>query len=189
MIINAGDFLALFPPGRTDAFGWHDGRRASVVKRSLDEFIIRQHLLGKSRVGFFPLNSEGQTRWGVIDIDDAGGSPVLDIVKKGREWGLKLAVEKSKSKGHHIWLLLADWTPTIKVRTILQGLLDETGWVEKWDFELFPKQTELANGAFGNYLFMPWHGGSLKEGRTVFVDIDSGWRPWADQVDHLRGLR
>ena len=189
MKITPAEFLAFFPPGRMDCFGFHDGRRASVVKKPLDEFVVRQHLAGKARIGFFPLNDKGCVRWACIDLDDAGVSPVIALVRKAREWGLTFAVERSKSKGHHLWLFFSEWTSAAKVRQVLKGMLVETGWAEHWDFEIFPKQAELADGAYGNYLFMPWQGQSVKEGRTVFVDMTKDqWPPWPDQGGFLREM-
>ncbi|MFB3110871.1 MAG: AAA family ATPase, partial [Gemmatimonadales bacterium] len=185
-MIDAQRFLELFPPGRRNAFGQHDGKRAFTVKSTPTPFVVRQHLQGKSRLGLYPLDAEGRASWAVIDLDDAGVSAVKEITKAAQKWGLRLAVERSKSKGWHLWFFFSEAVPAVKARTTLQGVIHAAGW-GKWNFEIFPKQSQIKSDAFGNYLFMPWNGHSVKEDRTVFIDTTKDpWPPVPDQADYIR---
>ncbi len=185
-MIDAERFLDLFPPGRRNAFGQHDGKRAFTVKSTPTPFVVRQHLQGRSRLGLYPLDAEGRVSWAVLDLDDAGVSAVEEITRAAQKWGLRLAVERSKSKGWHLWLFFSEAVPAAKARAALRGIVHAAGWGE-WNFEIFPKQSQLKGDAFGNYLFMPWNGESVKEGRTVFVDTTKNqWPPVPDQAGYVR---
>ncbi len=184
--MKASEFLRLFPPGRMDCYGLHDGRRERVVWETLTTSVIEQHLAGNVRLGLFPLTLEGHTAWGVIDIDNDKAAPVDELVGRGKQWGLTFAVERSKRKGHHLWVFCDTGVSAAKVRTVLLGVLKSTRWR---DLEIFPKQSIPGKDGPGNYLYHPYQGHSVKEGRTVFIDIHKiKWPPFANQVAYLQRL-
>lgn len=184
--MKASEFLNLFPPGRMDCYGLHDGQRERVVKEPLTTSVIEQHLAGDVRLGLFPLTPEGHTSWAVIDIDNDRAAPVVELVGKGKEWGLTFAVERSKRKGHHLWVFFGPGVSAAKVRAVVRGLVARTRWR---DLEIFPKQDIPGKDGPGNYLYYPYQGRSVKEGRTVFINIHKpGWPPFVNQVGYLQRL-
>lgn len=182
--MTAEQLLALFP-GRTDAHGFSPGDGKFITKRQpLKPIHARAHLTGDVRIGRHFVLADGTCRMAVIDVDDSGATPVLDLRDGLRKHSLPFAVEKSKSKGHHIWLWFESPVPAWKARAVLRALVAEAGWP---DLEVFPKQDGIAEGdGLGNFVWLPLQGASVKEGRTLFLDIDqSQWPPYPDQAAFL----
>ena len=93
-------------------------------------------------------------------------------------------VEKSKSKGFHVWLFFDEPIPARAVRRALLRILKKAGL----DCELFPKQDSLAsNNGLGNFIYLPLFGGSVKTGGTLF--LNSQFEPYPDQWTHLSKVR
>ena len=79
---------------------------------------------------------------------------------------LKINLERSKSKGYHGWCFFDAPVEAVKVRIVFESILEELGI----RCELFPKQDEVLDNQFGNFIFLPLFGGDVKNGRTVFVN-------------------
>lgn len=138
--------------GRRDAWGALHGEcvRQSVTQRSY--FL---HLIGKVSLGIYPLLDDGTSRFGAIDLDRDD----LDLVLKIREelWdiGLKQTfIERSKSKGYHIWVFFSGPVRAKEVRHILNSILSKLNLT----LEVFPKQDYLKRGEIGNYINLPYFG-------------------------------
>src|SRR3989304_6060368 len=88
---------------RDDAFGSQaaDGQY-TAVRAPLEDASLRAHLLGRVRIGAYAMAPDDTSRWGVLDTDQGGAAPVLDLRDALRQLGIPFVVEKSKSKGHHV---------------------------------------------------------------------------------------
>ncbi len=178
--------LALFP-GRTDAYGLLPAGGKYVSKPGrLTVTHARAHLRGEVRIGRYVVLPEGTCWWGVIDVDTGGVTPVLDLRDVLRKHRLPFAVERSKEKGHHVWVWFAVASPAWKARGLLRALVAEAGWP---DLEVFPKQDTLDGKRLGNFVNFPLHGESVKAGRTVFLNLDAEqWPPYKDQFAYLESV-
>lgn len=154
--------------GRTDAWGALHGEciRQQVMQRNY--FL---HLIGKVSLGIYPLLDDGTCRFGAIDLDRDD----LDLVIKIREelWdiGLKQTfIERSKSKGYHLWVFFSGSVKAKEVRHILNSVLSKLNL----NLEVFPKQDHLKEGEIGNYINLPYFGGlkNMPE-RRVILDVRS----------------
>ena len=110
-------FQSLFLPGRTDCYAKMKGTRAISIKEPLTTDVLQQHLTGTERIALYPLTSEGKTWLGLLDLD-SGVTPVLDLVVLAKKWGALLAVERSKSKGYHLWLFFSEVSLAIEALTV-----------------------------------------------------------------------
>ncbi len=178
--------LALFP-GRTDAHGFSpaDGK-FSTKRQPLKPIHAKAHLAGEVRIRRHFVLPDDTCHMAVIDVDDGGVTPVLDIRDVLRKHRLPFAVEKSKSKGYHVWLWFASPVPAWKARAVLRALVAEAGWP---DVEVFPKQVTVDGDGLGNFVWLPLHGASVKEGRTLFLNIsEDKWPPYPDQAAFLASV-
>ena len=75
-------------------------------------------------------------------------------------------IERSKSKGYHVWTFFDKPIEAVKPRLVFEMIMEELDTT----CEIFPKQDEVGENQFGNFIFLPLFGGDIKRGRTVFVD-------------------
>lgn len=78
-------------------------------------------------------------------------------------------IERSKSKGYHVWIFFDQGGVLArKARLVTHKILEDMG---RPGTEVFPKQDELADGiSYGNFIHAPLFGALVPKGRTVFVD-------------------
>jgi len=151
--------------GRTDSYGYGN----MCIKEQLNDVIYEEHLMGQERIGVYPIIKGSQVKWCAIDIDEDSFDKVLNTYNELKTLGLSPYIERSKSKGFHIWVWFTDWVDAIKPRLVVEMILEKF----KYNFEIFPKQDYVEEGRFGNFIFLPLFGGSVREDRTVFIDIDN----------------
>ncbi len=153
---------------------------------------LEAHLRGEIRIGAHCTAPDDTVRWGCIDIDKdhlplgmTDREAVHRVVNRLEAAGFSCLVERSKSRGYHVWVFFTASLPAWKVRACLCAIVADVGLP---DLEVNPKQNylqETENGC-GNYVFAPWHGGSRREGRTQFVDLTSeDWTPLPNQEQAL----
>jgi hypothetical protein len=184
----AGLLLELFR-GRRDVYGkqTRDGRIVTA-HRPLTPEVIQGHLAGWHRVGVHPVLDDGTAWWGCCDFDDgsvAAPSAVREVLSRA---GLPCHIERSKLKGHHVWLFFPAPRPTAEIRAILRGVLAKAG---EWQAEMFPKQDALKEGGVGNFVFLPCCGIPSDTGlpRAVFLDTGrDGWPPVAAPGAYIEGI-
>jgi len=165
--------------GRTDAFGLCVEGNSFVAKNPIGDSDYKKHIAGDKnhRIGILLLVN-GCVHWAVVDVDQENREAVEKICFHLREYGMFPHIERSKSKGFHIWLFFDGWIGAGVIRGILKKILTDAGYKDQ--FEIFPKQD---GGEFGNYVFLPLHGESVRNGRTVFVNPD--FTPIPDQWRYL----
>lgn len=163
-------FLALFA-GYPEIRGiWHPERpiekQCWTYKQGPDEEAWIAHLSGKCVVkggkthayglGVIPLDPQGNTVWGAIDIDAHSAETSIDIpalVDKIHELGLPLLVAKTRRSGAHAYLFLEEPTNAATVKKLLIKWARDLGFEGS---ETFPNQTEIKGSGSGYWLNMPY---------------------------------
>jgi len=184
-------FQQLFK-GRNDAYG-----AGECVKEAVTEAVIKGHLIGKRRIGRYPLSPEimdgSGTLWVAADIDDDDLGLAIQFCEALEHIEIPCYIERSKSKGYHVWVFFAEPIEAKWARGLMKYAIDllerDTDYRIK---EVFPKQNAIkqndGNYGFGNYIYLPLFGESVKEGRTVFLDSNNGYKPHPDQWAFLQSI-
>lgn len=179
-------YLTLFQElfeGRKDCYGVRlSSGQEWAEKKALTADVLRGHLKGKKRIGVYPL-VEDKCKFAVVDFDRDNFQDASAIVKRLSSYRLPAYVERSKSKGFHIWLFFSNWTKARKVRTILKATLEELAL----EAEIFPKQDSTKNGGLGNYIYLPFFNLDNNGGRTVFLDEEGN--PYPEQIKILQQIQ
>jgi len=173
--------------GRVDCYGQGDG---CCVKEPLTPEVMARHLAGKGAVGIYPVTADNRCRWVCVDLD-LPGEP--DLAQWAKALGLAEAfqrlscspfIERSKSKGFHVWVFFRDAVEAAWGRQVAAKALADAGLPA--DTEVFPKQDRVDDATpFGNYVNLPYHGPN-GNGRRVMLDPTTG-KPWtvAEFLDAL----
>jgi len=154
-------FMKLFS-GRTDCYGINQ----ICLKQPLTKEEYKNHLEGVQRIGVYPIFEQKMTHWIACDIDFPNFDTALMIKQKADKFKIKMWIERSKSKGFHVWCFFNKPIEAVKPRLVFEMILEEL----EIKCELFPKQDEVGENQFGNFIFLPLFGGDTKNGKTVFVD-------------------
>ena len=161
-------------------------------KTPLTETVVRDHLLGKYRIGVHPI-VDGKAKFGAIDLDsnDLGHVDALSETFRVLEIPFKIAV--SKSANGHFYSHSEEWLPAGLFQKTMQRIAETSGVPRSkgtkgtpgfrpgidWP-KIYPNE-----GA----IFLPFFdlGNSIKKGRNVFVDpkslqpfdLDGQWKELA----------
>ena len=177
-----------FFTGRTDVYGTYDPKtgRAYQVKQPVTDQVLLSHLKGKRPYGVYLLEAD-RVRAAAVDFDDNDPAAPLAFVASATGYSIPAHIERSKSKGFHVWLLFAEEGVTAaKARLVIQHILAEIG---KPNVEVFPKQDALVDGVtYGNFINAPLFGALVPQGRTVFVDPSRDMQPYPNQWDFLESI-
>ena len=145
-------FVSLFR-GRGDVYGHEEGR---CVKAPLTPELFRQHLDGVQAIGVYPMVPIGSVHhvvWGCsdIDIEDlAGARKIQSALSAVRVVSF---VERSRSKGYHVWVFAEEVVPASDMRRMLLCAHQVAEYPAR---EVNPKQETLATGQYGNYVRLPY---------------------------------
>lgn len=148
-----GLYVSLFR-GRADVYGHEEGR---CVKEALTTDVFQGHLEGTHLpVGVYPivpLRGGFHVIWGCsdIDVEDLGMARRLQSALQAA--GITSWVERSRSKGYHVWVFSAGLVPASDMRRMLL-LAHQVADVPPR--EVNPKQEVLAGGNYGNYVRLPY---------------------------------
>lgn len=145
-------FAALFN-GRTDAYGSDEG---GCVKQPVDTELYANHLHGITPIGIYPMflrGGEWMCVWGCsdIDIDDLQGA--RSIQEALRAAGVVSYLERSRSKGYHIWVFAVEPVPAAQMRRMFLCAHQVAEYPAR---EVNPKQETLELNQFGNYVRLPY---------------------------------
>ncbi|MFC2085201.1 hypothetical protein ACFLS9_09095, partial [Bacteroidota bacterium] len=181
-------FMSLFQ-GLPDAYGTYNIETGKHwrVKENVTEKVILDHLKGKQSYGFYPLMGV-KSRVGVVDFDSMNSEPPLKFIRKANHYGIDAYLERSKSKGYHVWIFFKkEGVIASKVRLVIKFNLDEIGSPQT---EIFPKQNKLnGHGYYGNFINAPLFGKLVQKGRTVFINPDLSLKPYPDQWTFLESVK
>jgi len=99
---------------------------------------------------------EWVVHWGCIDWDQGYEQSWPDAINTHnalKAYGITSWIERSRSKGWHLWVFADTWVPAELMRNALIGACQIVDAPIK---EVNPKQTELAEGGLGNYVRLPY---------------------------------
>ena len=161
--------------------------------------VIRWHLRGKDgygkpfEMGAYPMSKDETVTFAVIDFDKlAWRRDALLVVKKIRELGLPVALERSRSgKGAHVWFFFAESTSARMVRAALSYIITLTLEahpeisLDSYD-RIIPNQATLPKGGFGSLVALPLQYEARKIDNSCFVNDD--WVAHDDQWAFLSSI-
>jgi hypothetical protein len=181
------DLFRSFFTGLTQVYGTYDpaNGRSWQEKKPVTDRTILSHLKGEQPYGVYLLESD-RTCAIAVDFDTPDPFPSVEFVNAARHYQLSTYIERSKSKGFHIWIFFnKGGVKAFKARLVVKNILNE---IEYPDTEIFPKQDLLHNGAsYGNFINTPLFGGLVPSGKTVFVDPHT-LKPYPDQWAILESI-
>lgn len=181
----------------SDAYGLEmPSGRPKAERKPLTDDLLRDHLVGKIRVGAYTTDVEGLADQIIIDIDipkeRAGDLKEWDQARmKAKrvhgicdEIGVEAFITSSKSRGYHVRAL---WDPA-PAAVLKKGgeYLSRRAGVQA---EVFPKQDKRPEDGLGNFVWLPLHGASLGAGKTAILATENGLDPLPDQWEALRGVK
>ena len=156
--------------GRGDVYGHEEGR---CVKEPLNHEIFRQHLEGIQAIGVYPMvpmNGVHYVVWGCsdIDIEDLAGARKIQSALRAVQ--VESFIERSRSKGYHVWVFAEEPVTASAMRRML---LVAHQVAEYPATEVNPKQETLASGQYGNYVRLPYFNGlDMSDSHRRILDDD-----------------
>lgn len=163
------DFITLFR-GRGDCYGSEEG---GCIRRPLDRTVFANHLQGITGIGVYPAvpASTPFCVWGCSDIDfeDLGAARLLQRTLEMA--GIASFVERSRSKGYHVWVFSSEPVPAETMRRALLVVHQVADYPAR---EVNPKQSDVSINKVGNYVRLPYLGGLVgtPERRVILDDND-----------------
>lgn len=149
------DFVTLFR-GRGDVYGHNEGR---CVKEPLTPERFAHHLDGREPIGVYPLVPMAPAGtfgcvWGCSDFDTADAYEHATAIREAfLAIGIAAWVERSRSKGYHVWVFATAIVPAVYMRNMFLAAHQVAGVPAT---EVNPKQTTLGYGQYGNYVRLPY---------------------------------
>lgn len=145
-------------------------------------------------VGIYVMDNNSMTQVLVMDFDKMGWQDAVRAIRKAaRTQEVEAAVERSRSgNGGHVWFFFERPVDAKLARDFGNALIEQAmaaggslGF-EAFD-RMFPAQTTIPNGGFGNLIAAPFQGRARARGNSVFVDDD--FVPYPDQWIYLSGVK
>lgn len=164
--------------GRLDAWGTEDG---GCVRVPGGYPPYEAHLDGSGDpIGIYPIIREvGHVEfgvvWGACDIDYDDIQEAINFHDLLAQVGIPSYIERSRSKGFHVWVFVENW---ISAETMRHALLVVRDFLKMSAREIYPKQTSLKEGELGNYLRLPY------PGVLAGIDVDSTRRTMLKSHSH-----
>lgn len=125
--------------------------------RPLEEADIQDHLKGDKTLGIYLVEPELNTvNFLALDIDKRDKALLRALFEAAFEIGIKdnqVLIEDSGNKGWHIWIPFANPVPANKARILGEIIVKVSKTKEI--IEIFPKQTRVALGGYGNGIKLP----------------------------------
>jgi hypothetical protein len=137
---------------------------------------VRGHLEGEPPIGVYPLfrkdyqrTAEWYVNWLAVDLDE--GEPdfvhACNLQRLLGRFGVYGWIERSRSKGFHVWVYLRQ---PLTAEMGREAMLGACRLVDVPTKEVYPKQTVLEGKGFGNCLLLPYPNMG-NPGRQVVVDM------------------
>lgn len=180
-MILTTEFHSLFQ-GRSDVWfdcikdvrgGMHYSRKHNAMvedyegSSSLTFDRLVDHLFGEQPIGAYNLRSDSTVMWSATDIDVENLDWALWLMDVWYYYGMNPIIERSRSKGYHLWLFHPEPVEAETARKAWQ-------WVhqvaEVPATEVYPKQVK-GEKTFGNCIRLPY-GNYRNEGRQCFIWVD-----------------
>ena len=164
-------FVTLFR-GRGDCYGGDEGK---CVYRPLNRDVFQQHLTDGPYIGVYPAVPRGTAEsicvWGCTDIDVESLDDARLMQRTLEMAGVVAFVERSRSKGYHVWVFASDPVPAETMRRMLLVAHQVADYPAR---EVNPKQSNVSASKVGNYVRLPYPGGlkGTPERRVILDDND-----------------
>lgn len=181
-----GMFTTLFR-GRGDVYGHDEGR---CVKEPLTYEIFQQHLQGVQPIGVYPMvpmNGVCHVAWGCsdIDIEDLAGAKKIQSALRAVK--VDAFIERSRSKGYHVWVFAEQAVPASAMRRMLLCAHQVAEYPAK---EVNPKQENLALGQYGNYVRLPYYNAlDMSDSHRRILDANDNAMPLNDFISEALSSR
>ena len=155
-----------------------------------DQAIVR-HFKGEDEglrdvLGLYVLDADSNTSVLVMDFDEGDWKGAVAAVRAaGRAHGVEACVERSRSgNGGHVWFFFERAIPAKLARDFGSALITEAmAAARSVSFDaydrMFPAQSTIPEGGFGNLIAAPFQGRAQRCGNSVFVD--ENFEPYVDQ--------
>lgn len=169
MTSTLDNFVTLFR-GRGDCYGSEEG---GCVRKPLTHDTFRLHLEGVTGIGVYPAVPSAQPFcvWGCsdIDVEDLGAARLLQRTLEMA--GIVSYVERSRSKGYHVWVFAEDRVSAEEMRRALLVVHQVADYPAR---EVNPKQSDVSAHKVGNYVRLPYLGGLVDtpQRRVILDDHD-----------------
>ena len=189
MAVSLGNRVSLFQSlfvGQRDVYGTYNPQtqQSWQVKASVDSIVYHKHLKGEQPLALYPILAENLVRFAAIDFDEPDGNLPIEARACAKHHGFQAYTEASRSKGFHCWFFFRQPVPAWKVRALLSTITSEIGYPKA---EIFPKQSQISKGGFGNCINLPLFGASVRKQRTVF--LDDQLNPVTNQWEFLASIK
>ena len=175
--------------GLPDVYGTYDLDAGKVrqVKEPVTDEVLLAHLKGQQPYGVYLLMKD-TIRALAVDFDTDQLCYCLAFRAEALRQGIFGYIERSKSKGYHVWMFFEEGGVFArKGRRVAGHILTAIGQPHT---EIFPKQDALdEHTSYGNFINAPLFGALVPKGRTVFVHPAKPRQPYADQWELLGGVQ
>lgn len=152
-------FADLFT-GRANAWGDCTQNPPRAVRSPVTDRNYREHLVDGPPIGIYPMwpyDGDWLCRWGCVDFDEgyeASWPHAVALHRMLRALGLHPWVEKSRSKGYHVWVFAVEDVPA---RTMRRALLTACQAAQVPTKEVNPKSEGFEQtDALGNFVRLPY---------------------------------
>lgn len=139
--------------GRGDVYGHDEGR---CVKEKLTPEVFQKHFT-EAPIGVYPMvphDNDYYVAWGCSDFDTTDAMDnAIKLHDALMEAGVTSWIEKSRSKGFHVWIFADRPVLAVDMRNML---LMAHQVAEVPATEVNPKQVTLRHGQYGNYVRLPY---------------------------------
>ena len=164
--------------------------------------VFRNHLIGTDSAGrpfsaaVYPLRLDERARQAAIEVGEQNWREDASAIRKAaHNLQVPCAVERARNgEGAHVWFFFDSPVEARIARDVATVVLfaafrlrPEIG-VSIFN-SIIPAQDTIPRGWLGVPVALPLDPAERKAGRTVFVDADNGFRPFADQWAYLGSLR
>lgn len=175
--LTADKMLHLFG-GNMAAYGADEGY---AVREPVTDRLMLEHLEGDTGIGIYPMweqDGEWWVKWGCCDIDTGNWTEAYSLATALRAMGFTPFVERSRSKGWHIWVFSQGPVQASQMRRMLKVAYAAINLPAR---EANPKAEKLHTGQLGNYVRLPFKGALWEptERQTMMKnwDINSDGEP------------
>lgn len=145
------------------------GKGGMRVDAPVTRHLVKQHLHGEIGLGIYPTwhNDDGvlMASWGCCDIDTGDWGEAWALVSALRAMDMVPHVERSRSKGWHIWVFPTEPVTALEMRRALKVAYAAIELPAK---EANPKSETLNPGQVGNYVRLPYKG-AMQIGTDAFA--------------------
>lgn len=177
-----------FFSGLDNVYGTYDVNtsKARQVKEPVTDQVILDHLTGRHPFGVYLLIGN-KIRALAVDFDQEDLSLPVNFIVAACDQGLPAYIERSKSKGFHVWMFFEKAVIARNARLVVQKILSDMGLPNT---EIFPKQDSLGqNVSYGNFINAPLFGKLAVKDRTVFLEPDDPSQVCSDQWQFLENVK